>query len=94
MKKKVLVIPMKQQYEQHCNAAGAADLGIPVIKSLKKKHIHKVETWLNNQQRIEVDFKDDTNSIIDLVLQKAMPGIQTREVKSTIFNNEILIANA
>lgn len=94
MKKKVLVIPMKQQYEQHCNAAGAAELGVPVIKSLKKKHIHKVENWLNNPQRIEVDFKDETNSIIDLLLQKSMPGVQTRQVKSNIFNSEILIANA
>lgn len=73
MQKKVLVIPMKQQYEQHCNAAGAADLGIPVIKSLKKKHTEKVETWLNNKQRIIVDYKDETNSILDLVLKKALP---------------------
>ncbi len=72
MKKKVLVIPMKQQYEQHCNAAGAAELGVPVIKSLKKKHIQKVETWLNSKQRIEVDFKDETSSIIDVVLQKGI----------------------
>ena len=33
MGKKVLIIPMKQQYEQHCNAAGAAELGVPVIKT-------------------------------------------------------------
>lgn len=73
MQKKVLVIPMKQQYEQHCNAAGAADLGIPVIKSLKKKHTEKVETWLNNKQRIIVDYRDETNNILDLVLKKALP---------------------
>lgn len=68
MRKKVLVIPMKQQYEQHCNAAGAADLGVPVIKSLKKKHIHKVDTWLHSNQKIKIDFKDETSGIIDLVL--------------------------
>jgi uncharacterized protein (TIGR00661 family) len=73
MQKKVLVIPMKQQYEQHCNAAGAAELGIPVIKSLKKKHTEKVETWLNNKQRIIVDYRDETNNILDLVLKKALP---------------------
>ncbi len=68
MKKKVLVVPMKSQYEQHCNAAGAADLGVPVIKSLKKKHIHKVDNWLNNDQTIPVNYKDETSKIIDLVL--------------------------
>ena len=70
MNKKVLVVPMKSQYEQHCNAAGAAELGVPVIKSLKKKHIHTVDNWLNNDQQIEVDFKDETEKIIDIVLSK------------------------
>jgi uncharacterized protein (TIGR00661 family) len=67
MGKKVMVIPMKAQYEQHCNAAGAAELGVPVIKNLKKKHIHKVDAWLNSDQKIEVDFKDETGRIIDTV---------------------------
>jgi uncharacterized protein (TIGR00661 family) len=68
MGKKVLVIPMKQQYEQHCNAAGAAELGVPVIKNLKKKHLHLVDNWLREKQLITVDFADETDSIIDLVL--------------------------
>ena len=68
MKKKLLVIPMKQQYEQHCNAAGASELGVPVIKSLKKKHIHKVDHWINNDQKISVDYKDETKAIIKKVL--------------------------
>ena len=71
MGKKVLVIPMKAQYEQHCNAASAAALDVPVIKSLKKKHIHSVESWLSNDQKIEVDFKDETNKIIEQVLSMA-----------------------
>ncbi len=94
MKKKVLVIPMKQQYEQHCNAAGAAELGVPVIKSLKKKHIHKVEAWLNNPQELKVDYKNETSDIIDLVLKKAMPSIRDRQVKQTGFKGDMLMANA
>lgn len=38
MKKKLLVIPMKGQYEQQCNAASLSELGVVVIKSLKKKN--------------------------------------------------------
>ncbi|HMO62088.1 MAG TPA: glycosyltransferase family protein [Ferruginibacter sp.] len=76
MQKKVLVVPMKQQYEQHCNAAGAASLGVPVIKSIKSKHFEKVEAWLNNNQRIEVDYKDETESIINNILTAAsQPGM-------------------
>ena len=50
MGKKLLVIPMKHQYEQHCNAAAAEQLGVPVIKSLKKKPLQKVENWLNKKR--------------------------------------------
>jgi hypothetical protein len=45
---------------------------VPVIKSLKKKHIHKADTRLNNDQKIEVDCKDETDKIIDTVLSKAV----------------------
>ncbi|HEX9600998.1 MAG TPA: glycosyltransferase family protein, partial [Mariniflexile sp.] len=39
MGKKLLVIPMKGQYEQQCNAAALKDMGVPIIKALKKKYI-------------------------------------------------------
>jgi uncharacterized protein (TIGR00661 family) len=71
MGKKLLIIPMKHQYEQHCNAAGAAELGVPVIKKLKNKYIHLVDNWLHESKPITVDYKDDTNKIIDLVLSGA-----------------------
>jgi uncharacterized protein (TIGR00661 family) len=85
MGKKLLVIPMKHQYEQHCNAAAAHELGVPVIKSLKKKHLHKVENWLNDKQALRIDFPDETEKIIDFVLTRAaakkinkpLPGVLT-----------------
>jgi len=85
MQKKVLVVPMKQQYEQHCNAAGAADLGVPVIKSLKKKHTQKVETWLNNKQRIIVNYKDETSDILDQVLRKTFIEKGTSQFNNTLY---------
>lgn len=71
MGKKLMVVPMKQQYEQHCNAAGAAELGVPVIKSLKKKHLEKISDWLYNSEPVRVEYPDETESIIDLVLRQA-----------------------
>lgn len=68
MGKKLLVVPMKHQYEQHLNAAGAQDLGVPVIKSLKKKHLHKVENWLKEKDALHIHFPDETDKIVDLVL--------------------------
>ena len=71
---------MKSQYEQHCNAAGAAELGVPVIKKLKKKYIYLVDNWINEAKAIKVDYKDETSKIIDLVLANA----PTRVIRNTI----------
>lgn len=74
MGKKLLVIPMKQQYEQQCNAAALASLGVPVIKSLKKKHFEKISNWLENDASLQLDFPDKTSEIIDSILgQYALP---------------------
>lgn len=72
MGKKLLVIPMKGQFEQHCNAAGAAELGVPVIKKLKKKYIYILDAWINDPKTIQVDYKDETSKIIDLVLSGSL----------------------
>ena len=70
MKKKLLVIPMKGQYEQQCNATALALMGVPVIKSIKAKHHNKVEQWLADTTIISVDYPDMTERIIDSILIK------------------------
>ena len=70
MKKKLMVIPMKGQYEQQCNAAALKEMGVPVIKSLKAKHIDKIKNWMESGTKIPVDYPDITESIIDNILQK------------------------
>ncbi|MEP6594522.1 MAG: glycosyltransferase family protein [Ginsengibacter sp.] len=39
LKKKLMVIPMRNQYEQHCNAAALGQMNVDVLKSLKKKYL-------------------------------------------------------
>jgi uncharacterized protein (TIGR00661 family) len=68
--KKLLVIPMKNQYEQHLNAAVLKSMGVPVVKSLKKKHEDIISEWLDSDNRIKVDYPDETQQIIDTVIQK------------------------
>ena len=43
-------------------------MGVPVLKSLKKKHLPKIEEWINNDQIISVEFKDETEQIIDNII--------------------------
>lgn len=68
LNKKLLVIPMKNQYEQHCNAAALANFGVPVLKSLKEKHLPFLNEWLLSEEKIEVVYPDNTEAIIDHIL--------------------------
>lgn len=68
LQKKLMVIPMKGQYEQQCNARALELMGIPVLKSLKKKHSEKIKTWINSTEKITVNYPDCTEAIIDDIL--------------------------
>ena len=70
MKKKLLVIPMKTQYEQQLNAAALKQMGVPVIKSLKSKHSEVILDWINNGKPIKVNYPDNTRIILDLVFKE------------------------
>ncbi|WP_109829449.1 glycosyltransferase family protein [Reichenbachiella versicolor] len=68
LEKKLMVVPMKKQYEQHFNAEGLRDLGVPVIKKLSKKQVDKIKKWVKKGKKIEVSFPDQTQFIIDELL--------------------------
>ena len=68
LQKKLMVIPMKGQYEQQCNAAALKEMGVPVIKSLKNKHSDKIRGWIKSKKIISVDYPDVTKELIDHIL--------------------------
>lgn len=70
LKKKLMVIPMKGQYEQQCNAAALKNLGVPVIKSLKKKHLRKIMEWVTDGKIIPVNYPDKTAEILADIIEK------------------------
>lgn len=82
--KKLLVIPMKNQYEQHLNAAALKEMGVPVVKSLKPKHEAVISAWLEEDRRVVVDYPDMTQQIVDMVVKKHAPdNINTNESRVT-----------
>lgn len=62
--KKVMVIPMEQQYEQQCNAAAMAEMGVPVIKTLSRKYYSKIRWWLMDDKAITVNFPDNAATVV------------------------------
>lgn len=71
MGKKLLIVPQKNQYEQACNAEALRGLGIPVLKSLKKKYADTIDEWLNEPKAVKMAYPDHTASLVeDLILHQ------------------------
>ena len=68
--KKLLVVPMKQQYEQQCNAVALAQMGVPVIKNFKDKNLDKVDQWLHQDKTVPVNYPDQTAAVLDQILRE------------------------
>lgn len=68
LNKKLMVIPMKNQYEQQCNALALKEMGVYTIKKLNKKNVSKIAEWIHSDTIIKVDYPDTTEEIIEALL--------------------------
>jgi uncharacterized protein (TIGR00661 family) len=68
--KKLLVVPMKNQFEQVCNAAVLKHMGVTAIKSLKKKHLPAIEDWVSQGKPVAVNYPDETDAIVQRIVQE------------------------
>ena len=66
--KKLMVIPMKNQYEQQCNALALKEMGIPVLKKLNKKQLPKIKKWIKSTDIKTVEYPDVTQEILDAII--------------------------
>ena len=71
--KKLMVLPMKGQYEQQCNAASLKKMGVPVLRSLKAKHAPVIAQWLREGKPLHIPYPDLTADILDVVLTTPLP---------------------
>jgi uncharacterized protein (TIGR00661 family) len=87
LKKKLLVIPMKGQYEQQCNAAALKLLGIPVLKNIKPERYKKLKSWIESSPKVLLDFPDETEVVLDQIIeeqskQKPVRSVPEHTIKS------------
>ncbi len=68
LKKKLMVIPMKKQLEQAYNAQMLQEMGVAVIKKLNADIIPKIRKWLNDYTIVAVDYPDNTEEIVSLIV--------------------------
>ena len=55
--KPLLAIPMKNQYEQLCNAKALEQIGIDTISGFSPKQSPKIQDWLEHLPSIRKEYK-------------------------------------
>ena len=68
--KKLLVVPMKFQYEQQCNAFALKKFGIPVIWGSNKNWLPVLKEWIRHGRVVHFDYPDETASVIDRLVKQ------------------------
>lgn len=72
LKKKLLVVPMKGQYEQHLNAAALRDMGVPVIPKVSRKTLDIIRAWTTEDQRVVVNYSGSAREAVDDAMQMVL----------------------
>jgi uncharacterized protein (TIGR00661 family) len=68
LKKSLMVVPMKNQYEQQCNALALKEMGVHTIEKLNKRQVPKIAAWIHYSNTIEVNYPDTTEDIVEALL--------------------------
>jgi len=70
--KRLLVIPMYNQYEQLCNAAALERLGVRVVRRVEENFSHQLRVWLRERPLKPVSYPDQTAQIVDQAVGRCL----------------------
>ena len=63
--KKLMVVPMKNQYEQYYNAIALKELKVPVLKNIKKKRLETIAEWVESDTVINIEYPNITEQAVN-----------------------------
>lgn len=68
--KKLLVLPIKGQYEQLCNAAALKDFNVCVIDQVEENFPSHIMRWLNTPSPVPLVLSHDTYQIVQMAVAR------------------------
>ncbi|MFA6262368.1 MAG: glycosyltransferase family protein [Bacteroidia bacterium] len=89
LEKKVMVIPMYNQYEQQCNAVAAGIMGNTVVNKLDTRFHAELENWLNDGKPVQVHYPDQTNRIIEQIMKQHLHNNLHPSADDSIYSRRI-----
>ena len=67
--KKLMVIPVKGQYEQKCNAAALKKFGVSVVTDLDINFHMSFSKWITDNAQLPVHYKKNTKEIVKNMME-------------------------
>ncbi len=74
--KKLLVLPIRGQYEQWCNATAMQEMGIEVVKKIKRDFSDTLRHWVNDIPVVHKHYPHQTNDILEYIFTKKVKDLQ------------------
>lgn len=68
LRKKLMVVPIKGQYEQFCNAAALKTFGIPVLNKIDNAFSSPFLKWIGKEQRMELQYSNNIPEILEYLM--------------------------
>jgi uncharacterized protein (TIGR00661 family) len=69
LQKKLMVVPIKGQYEQLCNAAALHEFGITIIPAVDEYFVHDFYSWMQSNEQQPVHYTNNYEEVISYVLE-------------------------
>ncbi len=90
--KKVLVLPIKGQYEQLCNAAAMKEFGVVVVDAIGNNFDQQVEQWLNGGSTQALPLSHNTHQIVQMAIEKGRALKRSRSFSDIFLSEEDVLA--
>ena len=74
--KKLMVIPIRGQYEQSCNAAALQKMGVPVLKALDAGFETAFRPWMEQKRKPCLHLDYSTEAIVSYLMHHCKPETQ------------------
>jgi len=71
LRKKLMVLPIQNQYEQLCNAAALQQMGISVVSKVTEEFSNRLEEWLHTANVRKLTDITDTENLLNIIMKYA-----------------------
>ncbi len=86
MGKKMMVIPMFDQYEQKCNAAALEQMGVPIIYDIDEQFVNQLNQWIEQPYILDYSpVRSDITSVAQKILEVTQQQIALRKAPGKKF---------